>query len=113
MSIKLEEFLLFPEDVYGMGNSDEKMWSSGEDITMEHRTVKIELTESNARYGLLALRELNQKLQALAHDDGVEEDERFFHVNDLMEASRDYDNIERESVATFGNKVLEHSHQLL
>ena len=80
---------------------------------MEHKTVKIELTESNARYVLLALRELNQKLQALAHDEDIDEDERFLHANDLMESSRAYDKIEKESVAEFGAKVLEHGHELL
>ena len=80
---------------------------------MEPKTAKIELTESNARYTLLALRELNNKLQTLALNDDIDEDERFFHANDLMESSRAYEKIEKEAVAIFGSKVLEHNHELL
>jgi len=80
---------------------------------MEHKVATVELTESNARYVLLALRELNAKLEALAHDDEVDEDERFFHSNDLMESSRAYDKLEKAAVAVFGKAVLEHSHELL
>ena len=80
---------------------------------MEHKTATVELTESNARYVLLALRELNAKLEALAHDNDLDEDERFFHSNDLVEASRAYDKLEKAAVEVFGKAVLEHSHELL
>jgi hypothetical protein len=80
---------------------------------MEHKTVNLELTESNARYTLLALRELDEKLHALAHDESIDEDERFFHANDLLEASRAYDKIEKACVSIFGDQVLEHNHETL
>jgi hypothetical protein len=80
---------------------------------MHHNTVQIELTESNARYVLLALRELTQRLQALSNDETVDEDERFLHANDLMEASRAYDKVEAAAVGVFGPRVTEHGHELL
>lgn len=80
---------------------------------MEHKTVNLELTESNARYTLLALRELNERLHALSHDETLDEDERFFHANDLMETSRAYEKIEKSSVKIFGNQILVHNHEVL
>ena len=80
---------------------------------MEHKTVNIELTESNARYTLLALRELNAKLHTLSHDESIDEDERFFHANDLMESSRAYEKLEKASVETFGEQILIHNHETL
>jgi hypothetical protein len=80
---------------------------------MEHKTVNLELSESNARYTLLALRELDEKLHALAHDESIDEDERFFHANDLLEASRAYDKIEKACVIIFGEQVLDHNHETL
>ena len=80
---------------------------------MEHKTVNLELTESNVRYTLLALRELNNKLHALAHDENIDEDERFFHANDLMEASRAHEKVEQESIKIFGAQILIHNHETL
>jgi len=80
---------------------------------MEHKTATIELTESNARYTLLALRELNEKLHNLSHDESIDEDERFFHANDLMEASRASDKIENICKSIFGEQISEHSHEVL
>jgi hypothetical protein len=80
---------------------------------MEHKTATIELSESNARYTLLALRELNQKLYKLAHDESIDEDERFFHANDLMEASRAQDKLENICVSIFGEQILVHNHEVL
>ena len=80
---------------------------------MKHKTVNLELTESNARYTLLALRELNEKLHALSHDESIDEDERFFHANDLMEASRAYEKIEKSAIEIFGDQILVHNHETL
>jgi hypothetical protein len=80
---------------------------------VELKTVNLELSESHARYTLLALRELTEKLNALAHDQSLEEDARFFYANDLMEASRAYDKIKAASVGVFGKKILEHTHETL
>ncbi len=76
-------------------------------------SVKLELTESSARYTLLALREQNQNLQNLCNDESIDEDERFFHANDLMESSIAYDEIKKECVEIFGEQILIHNHELL
>lgn len=80
---------------------------------MEHKTATIEVTESNARYTLLALRELNERLQILSNDESIDEDERFFYANDLMEASRAHEKIEKICKSIFGEQILEHSHEVL
>jgi hypothetical protein len=80
---------------------------------MEHKTVTIELTESNARFTLIALRELNEKLQDLSNDESIDEDEQFFYAYDLMESSRAYEKIEKLCVDAFGTRVLEHNHDAL
>jgi hypothetical protein len=80
---------------------------------MQPHTVQVELTESNARFVLLALRELTQRLQSLSDDEGVDEDLRFLHANNLMEASRAYEKLEAAAVGMFGPRVTEHGHELL
>jgi hypothetical protein len=80
---------------------------------MEHKTAKVELSESNARYTLVALRELNEKLNNLSHDENIDEDERFFHANDLMEASRALEKIEAVCVSMFGEQILVNDHEVL
>ena len=52
----------------------------GEGVTTEQKTAKIELTEGNARYALLALRELNDKMKALALDEEVMKTSALFHA---------------------------------
>ncbi|VAW72452.1 hypothetical protein MNBD_GAMMA10-2234 [hydrothermal vent metagenome] len=80
---------------------------------MEHKTTKIEFTESNARYTLLALRDLNEKLYSLAHNESIDEDERFFHANDLMESSRAYEKMEKKFIEIFGDNILKHNYDVL
>ncbi len=80
---------------------------------MKRQNVDISFSESNARYTLLALRDLNEKLHSLAHDENIDEDERFFHANDLMESSRVYKNLENACITAFGEQILEHNHETL
>jgi hypothetical protein len=77
------------------------------------KNINIELTESNSRSILQALSELKEKCQKVIDDEDGDEDEQFFFANDLMEANLIFNEIKKEAVDTFGESVLNFSHDTL
>ena len=77
------------------------------------KAINVQLTRSNARYVLHALRELEAKCQSVVHNPDSDEDDVFFYGNDLMEAKAIRDEIEKLAVEAFGEDIKKFTHELL
>ena len=81
--------------------------------TGDMKTITVELTHGNTSVLLHAIRELEVKYQHIIHGEHSAEEDRPFYTHDLMQIKLIHDKIRKMAMSTFGDTILNFSHETL